>query len=111
MKTEIRYKGRGYVGWVENDVFFSHRAFRTHFFYKFSGWGLSIPILSDLNNMGVRDIVLIIDRQKAIKTELMDFYKYGEKYFDAPDDPQMILNQVHFSDEDKIIEEKQIKLF
>jgi len=109
-KTYIRYPGRGIVGWIEENVFYSH-VNGANFFRNFGGWGKSIPILARLNDMGVEKVVLIIDRDTPISTPLMNFFEHGEKYFDTPDDPQLILAQSFWAREDRVPEEKQVKLF
>lgn len=111
MKTLIRYGSRGVIGWVEGEIFYANRDSKAHFFRNFGGWGISIPVLAILNEKGVKEICLILDCWKQISTELMNFYNYGQKYWDTPEDPQLVLNQCYFSEKDrKIAIEKNSKL-
>ncbi len=94
MKTNIRFKDRGIIGWVEKGMFFSNRDSRKHYFRKYEGYGISEDILDFLIDSKITQICLIIDNRTLLSCGPEQFLVNAIYYTDmslGKPDKQLIL--------------------
>lgn len=54
---EFYYNGK-YIGIVKGESYITHRRYE-HYFRKFEGFGLSTEVVDELNERGVREVIII----------------------------------------------------
>jgi len=101
---EVFYRNR-HVGTIDldNKVYFSKRDFNKHFFFKYSGIGMSMGVLDILLSYGVEDILIGMNN-KVYYATYSDFLVKGEEYTDLENDKQLILNLKFFKNPNEILE-------
>lgn len=95
-EIQIFNKNAGYIKeTTKGKIYISYRNRKQHFFRKYNGYGISTQILKKLTNEGIKEIIIIENREDETRRKLTttpeEFYKNGTRYHYKQADYQIIL--------------------
>lgn len=102
----VRNKNGVVFGFIKGDTYVSERMFKTHYFFKFEGYGISESILDILQNENIEKIKLIItDKNEILETNVNQFIVNGIDWTDSTfgfQEKQLILPLKYFNKKESL---------